>query len=501
MSSDTPIPELAPIPEPAPGHDAAPWHRLNPRMLLVHPIRELIRYLPLLVIALVAGSVGGEPWWTYVISGLGIVVGILRWFTTTFRITSTHVEVRRGLLNRRTLSVPRDRIRSVDVDATLLHRLFGVAIVKVGTSASHGQDGLDFDAVAATDVPALRAELLRMSALQSGGTDAPPRPANLSHWRLSWARYAPFTLVGVGSLIAVAVFALQIQFFDGGLPLRVPVIRDGVNTLARVPTLPLVLWGALVLIVAASVVALVRYVLSYSGFALTRSDSRTLHIGHGLLRTRQATLDERRLRGVSIGQPLSLRLVGAASAHAIMTGLGRERGGEAIIEPPGPSEEAFRVADAVLGTDAPLRAELAAHGPRAHWRRYTRAASALAILAAAVAVAQLLGYVLTPVWWLFVVLAPFFAYLAADRFRGLGHAVLPGWLVTRSGSLARKHVVLETAGIIGWTVRRSIFQRRAGLATLIATTAAGKHKYEIPDLPMDQVWPLIESISVTPAEH
>jgi len=292
------------------------------------------------------------------------------------------------------------------------------------------------------------------------------------------------------------MFALQIQFFDGGLLLKVPFVRDTVDALAHVPTLSLVLWGALVLVVVASAVALVRYVLSYSGFALTRSDERTLHFSHGLLRTRQTTLDERRLRGVSIAQPLSLRLVGAASARAIMTGLGRDRGGEAIIAPPGPDAEAFRVADAVLGTAGPLDAELTTHGPRAHRRRYTRAATALVVIASGVAVAQLLGSVSPPVWLVFAVLVPASACLAEDRYRGLGHALLPGWLVTRSGSLARKHVALETAGIIGWTIRRSIFQRRAGLATLIATTAAGKHRYAIPDLPMDQVWPVIEAITV-----
>lgn len=57
----------------ADGVDPTPWRRLNPRMLLVHPVRELIKYLPVLLLAVVAGSVGGEPWWTYVLSGLGVV--------------------------------------------------------------------------------------------------------------------------------------------------------------------------------------------------------------------------------------------------------------------------------------------------------------------------------------------------------------------------------------------------------------------------------------------
>jgi putative membrane protein len=491
-----------------------PWRRLDPRMLLVHPVRELIRYLPVLLVAVVAGSVGGEPWWTYALSGLGVVIGLLRWVTTSYRITPTHVQVRRGVVGRRTLSVPRERIRSVDVDATLLHRLVGLAVVKVGTSASHGRDGLDFDGIAVGEIPALRAELLRGmpraarddpagAGRGDGEADGSAEDAddaalgvNFSGWRWSWAWYAPFTLTGISSLFVAAFFALQLQFFDGGLLLRLPFVHDSLTAAGRVPVLELVTVGAVSLLVIASAVALVRYVLAFSGFAIWRSDALTLHVRHGLLRTRQTTLDERRLRGIQLGEPLSLRAVHAASAHAIMTGIGRERAGLAVVAPAGPRADALRVAEAVLGDSAPLECALRPHGPRAHRRRYTRAASGVVVIAIGVAVAQLVGVLSPLAWWAFVVIVPAAVLLAGDRWRSLGHALLPGVLVTRHGSLARKRVALETSGIIGFTVRRSFFQRRAGLATLIATTAAGRHRYAIPDVPLEEAWRLAEAVLV-----
>ena len=505
--------------------DPTPWRRLNPRMLLVHPVRELIRYLPVLLLAVVAGSVGGEPWWTYVLSGLGIVIGILRWVTTSYRITPTHVQVRRGFLNRRMLSVPRERIRSVDVDATLLHRLVGLAVVKVGTSASHGQDGLDFDGIAATDVVGLRSELLHgvvvppiapsprpgtsssaapheLPGADSGAAmaDAETSGRDFSGWKWSWARFAPFTLTGVGALFAAAFFALQLQFFDGGLLVRLPVVRAGVDAARRIPPVELTIGAAFVLVVAASVIALVRYVLVYSGFAIWRTDATTLHVRHGLLSTRQVTLDERRLRGISLGEPLSLRAVGGASVHAIMTGLGRDRAGLMVVEPAGPRGDGMRVAAAVLGPldgDAdPLTCELQKHGVPAHRRRYTRAAAGVAVIAAMVLVAQLLGYLSPATWYVFAGIVPAAALLAEDRWRGLGHVLLRSRLVTRHGSLARKRTVLDTAGIIGFTVRRSFFQRRAGLATLIATTAASRHRYSIPDVPVAEAWRIADEVLV-----
>ena len=43
--------------------------------------------------------------------------------------------------------------------------------------------------------------------------------------------------------------------------------------------------------------------------------------------------------------------------------------------------------------------------------------------------------------------------------------------------------VLETDGIIGWALTETWFQRRAGLADLVATTAAGAEKVVVRDVP------------------
>jgi putative membrane protein len=55
--------------------------------------------------------------------------------------------------------------------------------------------------------------------------------------------------------------------------------------------------------------------------------------------------------------------------------------------------------------------------------------------------------------------------------------------VAGSGELTRRRTVLEVDGIIGWVVRESFFQRRLGLATLVATTAAGSERVEVLDVP------------------
>jgi putative membrane protein len=90
--------------------------------------------------------------------------------------------------------------------------------------------------------------------------------------------------------------------------------------------------------------------------------------------------------------------------------------------------------------------------------------------------------------------------LAADRVRALGHRVDGRWLVARAGSLERRRDCLATAGIIGWTVRQSLFQRRAGVATVVAATAAGTKRYPLIDVPENQAWAVAATASPWVAE-
>ncbi len=137
------------------------WQRLSPRMLLVHPVHEVLRQIPLLIGSLVLGSATGNPMWA--LFGLALIVGygVARWFTTTYRIGPDEVQLRTGVLQRKVLSVPRNRIRSVSTDARLLHRLLGLTVLRVSTGQeAKGDTAFALDAVEAEQVPRLRAILL-----------------------------------------------------------------------------------------------------------------------------------------------------------------------------------------------------------------------------------------------------------------------------------------------------------------------------------------------------
>ncbi len=74
--------------------------------------------------------------------------------------------------------------------------------------------------------------------------------------------------------------------------------------------------------------------------------------------------------------------------------------------------------------------------------------------------------------------------IAESAWRNLGHGLTDGHVIVQTGAVIRSREVLERAGIIGWTLDQSFFQRRLGLADLTATTAAGNERLLAPNIPV-----------------
>jgi putative membrane protein len=520
---------MSAIPDSAsPALPDVPWRRLSARMLLIHPVREVIRFIPVLFGVFVAGSHNGNGhWWSLIGLGVVLVLSVIRWATTRYQITADQIELRSGFLRKRIIAAPADRVRTVDVTEHALHRLLGLARVVIGTGTSdRKREGLVLDGLPVDAARALRAELLHRgqgapgrSAVRAQGypaapdlnpdvpgwtspsAGAPPAPPcgadpamlwtpEVEILRLdpSWIRFAPFTLSGAVTALAVLGFswnALQQSQVDAG---KLGAIQSASRHFRDTPVWLGVLQAAVGVLIAVAVLSAVGYLLAFWNFRLTRHPGGSLQITRGLITTRSTSIEHRRLRGVAISEPLLLRAVGGARTVAVATGLrvgrGAERGGTVLV-PPAPMAISRQVAGTVLdehGAELALDTPLIPHGPAALRRRLIRAVVPFVALTGLLAV--LWWAARWPVWP--VLIAAVFAALAVplgiDRYRSLGHAVVGGYLVSRLGSLDRRQVALECDGIIGWNVRRTLFQRRLGIVTAGATTAAGRQSYRLLDL-------------------
>ena len=453
------------------------WRRLDRRMLLVHPVKELVRFLPAVLALLLFGrSSENGGLWGLIGVGIPVALGVLRYLTTSYRITTGRLEVRHGLVTKRVLSTALDRVRTVDLTASPIHRALGLVTVRIGTGQGGGQgeERLALDGLSVPDATALRERLLHVSP-SADLSAAPSTRRVVLTLDPRWVRFAPLTSSGL--VIAGAALGLAAQ---GWHTLAVTPSVD-VHRFERLGLAVLLTLGVLSVVVVICVLAVVGYLVTNFGFQLSHTSSDgTWHLRRGLFTTRETSLDDARVSGVSIGEPLTLRLARGARLSAIVTGLDRKQQGSALLVPPAPRAEVDRVAVEVLGLPGPVHGDLVRHSRRARTRRWTRALLPAGLVALGLVV---VAYAVS--WWLVLpalavpVLA---AAVAHDRWRSLGHGLVDDHLVARSGCLNRRREVLHTPSVIGWNLRATFFQRRAGLTDLTATTAGGRQHVRVLDL-------------------
>jgi putative membrane protein len=525
-ATDSEAVDAAPTPPPSQGI-ASPdaWLRLSPRALGIRPITDLLRSAPVLVGLLYEGTRGGQSnYWGICFGAFAIIAGIWRWLGTKYQVTEDRVYIKRGLLSPRVLSTPRSGVRSVDLTAHVMYRLLGLARVKIGTGRNDKHEGEHFnlDALAVADAEALRTLLLAGSARSA----APARPACLAaaagsatsagsagsgespesatpsasaasppeteivRLRASWIRFAPLTLTGLVILGVLIGFVSQFEH-DAGLDrFAFGPVHSGIRDVKRMPLGESIPVGVLVIALGLAFVSVLGYVAVFWRFRLVRTNLGSLRVTRGLLSTRATTIDESRLRGVEISEPLSLRAANGARCIAITTGLraggGSERGGSVLL-PPAPRAVAERVTAEILGVPAELASVgLIPHGEAARRRRTRRAVIPIlaGYLVAATTLAELgvrslvWTAVLLALTWMLGIL------LGRDRYRGLGHRITGDWIVLGTGSLVRRRSIVNVHGVIGWKLRQTWLQRRSGLVTVTAATAAGKQRYSVADMPM-----------------
>ncbi|MFB9513347.1 PH domain-containing protein [Streptomyces purpureus] len=467
------------------------WRRLDRRTVLVTAavMTGVAAGAALPVLLALAATM---PLWQallWVAAGAALLVGLsaagdhIRWRRTRYRIGPERAELHTGLLLTTRRSLARERIRSVDLAANPLLRVLGLVKVRIGTGEhTGGASTLELDPVTKAEGERLRRLLLGRQAAPEPG----PHHGTLAALDPAWIRYAPVSFVAPLLGGAAAGALMQVSEWFGAQ-------RDVIHWIGdRFRDTPLA-WTIAALIAAALIAgilgALGLWIEMWWNYRLEREPGGTLRVRRGLFTARSLSLEERRLRGVELVEPLGVRAFGAARVDAVATGIVKDEQDQhadhKTLLPAAPRATAHDVAAQVLREPTtPTATPLTPHPRAARSRRLRRALAAALLPAATLAV---LGTVLDTTGLHIaaalsaLLLTPPAVLLALDAYRNLGHATTDAYLITRSGTVRRTTVALQRGGVIGWTIRQSLFQRRAHLLSVTATTAAGEGAYTVHD--------------------
>lgn len=473
--------------------DTSSWQRLSGHIVWVDLALTVITSLPLFIVLLVRGTeittgvlvplIGAAAFGV-----IGAVTDVVRWAVTRYRITGTHVELRTGLIVRRRRSLRHDRVRSVDIEARLRHRVVGLRVVKIGAGqqAAAEESAIVLDALPAVAARDLRTGLLRSARAVSAPETERDEAADpsIARFRAGWVLY---NLFNIWAYVIVLGLGWGASWVLGSVGIDV---FGWIASLADWEALGWV-YTALIAFVAVSVLGAIALIVvfftEYWNFELSRShgaEGTQLRTRQGLLTTREVDREENRIRGLEISEPLAWRWMHAADTHVITTGLDQSSMSDpAAILPRAPLSTARRVAAAVLSaTPDPFRVPLEPH-PRAALRRRLWWASAITILVGVVLLVlannRILPYASL---WAPAAVWPLALGGAVTAYRALGHAITGPYLVARSGLLTRSTVALQRSAVSTVVIQESVLQRRLGLRSLYAMTAAGYGEYGVPDV-------------------
>src|SRR5262245_7089191 len=241
------------------------------------------------------------------------VIVLLRLLTTRFRVVGDRFELRTGALFRTAHRIPLARMTSVDITRSPLHRIAGLATLRIGTgdARSVAQTRLTLDGLRPADAQELRRTLLTRQTVSHDDD------GELMRLDRSWLRYAPLSVWGIGAVLTAAGTTIRV-LHDMKVDLTALLWSrfESVSPWFGVPV------GVLALVGIGAVGSLGAFVENWTGYRLTRQSDGAVHVGRGLLTTRATTIARSQIRGMQLVEPLLQRLAGAARVEAVAAGLG-----------------------------------------------------------------------------------------------------------------------------------------------------------------------------------
>ncbi|HSL56521.1 MAG TPA: PH domain-containing protein [Acidimicrobiales bacterium] len=494
------VPPPPPPPTRRPGwRDPGRTHPLSPWLGLRAVVGEL---LPWVFAAVAIGRVELVPLVIVVVAGSRLA----RWARRTWSFDGEVVTLDDGVVRRTRRRVPVTRMQQVSVEEPLLHRMAGLAVVRIETAGGAGRAEVELDALPRHDAADLRAALLTARAEiaraevtraeverapatggatgpePDGGADAATvpafattAPADPPPWaptavaeepvlRLSVGRLAVAGVSGANLLVALAVIGAA---FDALTRLPREVVTEvGDSADAVVGALGVAL-VAVVAVVAMLVLAAGASVVAHHDLTVVRRGDE-LHLRRGLLDRRETVVPLHRVKSVVVAENPLHRLLGLAAVRVRSAG-GGAGDDERVLVPLADSAEIDRLVQVALGRPVALDG-LDGAPPAARRRRLARRLGPLAVVVVALGVVA--GWS-PPLIGVALVAAVVATASGLDAYRALGVRLDDDVVVVRRGSLVRRTTVAVRHRVQSGRTSASVFQRRAGLATAHADLAGG----------------------------
>ncbi len=490
-----------------------PTKRLHPMSWLFGAL-TLARHLIFPAIAAVIfGSRNGFPLWLAWLAVPPLFVVFWNQHVYRYGCGPTGLVIREGVFFRNVRQIDYSRIENIDTERGVLHRLLGVAEVRVETSTGGKPEAL-IQVLGLEAAEALRQHVFASRAEgRSTAADA-QQEAEETLLRLPALELVKFGLIDNRGLIVVAG-AFGLLHESGAIEFWATLVRQRMGAaaldalVASGPLIQIAL-GLGVLVVALLLVRALSVMLALvtlHDFTLTRVGA-DLRARYGLLTRVALTLRLRRIQAAHVKDTVLHRLFRRVSVRVDLAGTadalqgGAEAHGKvrwlAPLAEPGRAREL--IAKALPTVDFSAAANWQPLAARAQ-RRVFRRSLAVWILASTVLALAFQTYL--PFALLFVGI-PLSLWYAAKYVRYTRWALQPDALFFRHGWLTRKLVIVPRDRVQVVCLKQSPFDRRHRTASVCIDTAGAASRSDrirVPYLDLDVASSLAAALYESSARH
>ena len=434
------------------------WQSLHPASVPVNLIPQAVQTLrsawPLLIPLYFGTSSGVEG-----AINLGFLAALfflffmrtlIHFFTLRYRVESGLLQIRSGLLYRKTRELAVERIQNVERKQNIFHRISGLVEIRIETAAGEEVEGL----LSALDKESAQALIQSLSNKAS----TLPSPTTVP---------TPIIQSTIGELIASGATHTRWSWIVVALIFLVeaPTYSPKLLTLTQHPHMFILLLTTGLL--GTWIASTGFFVTKHFGFSMTL-DQGTLRTVQGLITRRRMTLPQSKIQIVSVLRPVLFRLI-KTSAIRILTAATQ------------PDQAGAQRAQALipLTTNVNVPALIQQCLPNAQWHEEQSLQPPAPIsiwLAFLPAIGQacvlVLVYFIWPAWgWLFLLLVPIITIDKWLDFRALGWRIQSHTIISQSGWRDRRIDLVPISKIQSTLVFQPLIAKWFGVARIIVRVA------------------------------
>lgn len=463
--TEPPVPEA--VPPAATAADAE--HRLHPMSWLFVLLAQLRQFIVPLVVLVILGRGDRNELWP--LAGVGVLAAYSVWqyFTYRYGVAGDALVIRQGVLERSVRVIPFARIHNVALQQSLLHRMFGVAEVRLESAG--GQKPEAEMRVLRLD-QALALEALVRSRGVAPVADADASDTGSALLSLSTAEVVRLGLVSNrGMVVLAAAFGAASQASPRLLPNLFESWGQALFGWAGAHAfgpLDYALAGTSLVVAFVLLLRLLSVglaLLQYHGFVL-REHGRRLTVERGLLARWRTSASRRRIQAWTLREGVLHRLFARRSLQ-VDTAVSAEQQQRALrelapIAPPATCDGLVARLLPCSGWPGLAWQPL----PARHWWRLWLPSIPFALVVAAALGWRFGGWGLLALAWL-----PWSAFAARQHARRLAWSLGEQLVAVRGGWWSRWWRFAELDKLQALKLTRSPLDRRCGTATLWLDTA------------------------------